>query len=176
MLQKFTNSLKLLLSTILIFTVFIATFYPVKANTTSRKISSFQLFETNLQLYAEWINLGENKGIAKLHGRVSNGFHIYSVEHQGKFSPEPTTFYLDDKRVIPSDELKESTTSEVNDEAFGMRLRVHKGDFWISRQFTVMESLIGTRKPVHGMFIYQICSEKICSLPIRKEFELLIYD
>lgn len=106
----------------------------------------------------------------KLWGRVAEGFHIYSISPQGEYSPEPTQLIIEASPLTVHKPLSESKTVWVEDEAFGERLKVHKNDFWLERVYKVKESQKPGVYSIEGSLLFQICDQKICSLPISKRF------
>ncbi len=106
----------------------------------------------------------------KLWGRVAESFHIYSISSQGEYSPEPTQLIIEASPLVSHKPLSESETVWVEDEAFDERLKVHKNDFWLERVYKVKENQKPGVYSIKGRLIYQICNQKICSLPISKSF------
>jgi len=51
---------------------------------------------------------------------------------------------------------------------FHKELKVHKNDFLISQKFKLVNPK--TMHIVKGIFKYQVCTSKICSLPLQSPF------
>jgi|GEM_PF-1121810 len=103
-------------------------------------------------------------------GRTESGYHLYSIRKQGEYAPDPTKIVVKNPFLTSSSEMKESPTVLVIDEAFEMSLQVHKGDFWISRSFLMNKMTPPGSYRISGYLLYQVCSSRICSLPLKKRF------
>lgn len=106
----------------------------------------------------------------RLIGRVNPGNHLYSIKSQGEFAPKPTRLIVTSDFLTPVSETTESEPILIIDNAFEMPLQVHNNDFWISRQYRVSSRLKPGSYPIRGYLLYQICSHRICSLPLKSRF------
>jgi hypothetical protein len=134
---------------------------------------SGQLFE----IYAEAIPNEIRNGASvrlKLWGRVAENYHIYSIQSQGQFGPEPTQLIMNTGWLAAESDLTESETVWVQDTAFNERLRVHKNDFWLEQHFRLSKQKNQGDHELTGDLVYQICSLRICSLPLTKPFTILL--
>lgn len=128
-----------------------------------------QIFEIYAEAIPNEIKNGETFRL-KLWGRVAEGYHIYSIKSQGQFAPEPTQMIVASESISAASPLNESDTVIVYDEAFKEQLRVHKHDFWLEQIFRVSMPAKGGSYEVKGDLIYQLCSQRVCSLPLSKPF------
>lgn len=106
----------------------------------------------------------------KIFGRIDRGYHLYSVRQQGDFSPNPTKIIIIDPLLTATSGVDESATLLIHDEAFDEPLRVHKNDFWISQRYQLDEQTKPGIYHLTGYLIYQICDNRICSLPLKIHF------
>lgn len=134
---------------------------------------SKNILETSIPVIVEIdpvvVKPGEKLTI-RLVGRIDEEIHLYSINPQGEFAPEPTRLVVRAAFLTPSSETAESKTRLIIDEAFEMPLRVHKNDFWVSRQYRVNSRLVPGKYDINGYLTYQICSQRICSLPLQSNF------
>jgi len=112
--------------------------------------------------------INENEFEIIVYGRLEPGQYIYSTYTSGKDSPIPSRIYLIQPKAEKKEAISESKTVSVFDEMFHKELQVHKNDFLISQKFKLIGS--DANKTVKGIFKYQICSTKICSLPLQSPF------
>ncbi len=103
-------------------------------------------------------------------GRIEQDSHLYSIRPQGEFAPDPTKLIVTAGFLSPVSSTDESSTNLVIDDAFDLPLQVHKKDFWISRQYIVNKKTKPGSYHVAGYLLYQICSQRICSLPLKSRF------
>lgn len=108
--------------------------------------------------------------VIRLIGRVEPGNHLYSVKKQGKYAPEPTEIIMTTPWLEAVDKTDESKTERVIDPAFDMSLAVHHHDFWFSRRYRLTSKAPTGRQWIRGYLRYQICSGRICSLPLKSHF------
>lgn len=108
-------------------------------------------------------------GRLRLHldGRVPEGYHLYSVAPQGPFGPQPTKLELTEPDLISLGELRESEPELIEDQALDERLWVHRGDFWVERDYRLPTE---TPKQVRGFLLYQVCDNLICLNPVKQPF------
>lgn len=104
-------------------------------------------------------------------GRIDSDSHLYSVKPQGEFAPKPTELVVTNGFLSAVSSASESPTVLVIDDAFDIPLKVHKNDFWISRRYLVKQDTKPGLYRVEGFLRYQICSFRICSLPLKSHFE-----
>jgi len=103
-------------------------------------------------------------------GRIDRDHHLYSIRQQGEFSPIPTKIVVTDPLLIATSKMDESGTLLTYDDAFEEPLYVHKDDFWISQQYILSEKAKPGNYQITGYLIYQICNNRICSLPLKNHF------
>lgn len=137
-------------------------------------VSSQSFNQVQLDVFAEFLPslTRPNHNITlKLLGRINEGFHLYSVENQGEFAPDPTRIYVLFEKLSPIGTSNESPTEIVKDNAFEQILKVHKGDFWIEQIFEVAGNIEPGNHVIKGVIVYQLCNNRICSFPLEKTFE-----
>lgn len=103
-------------------------------------------------------------------GRIDQDRHLYSIRQQGEFAPNPTRIVITSPFVTATSKMDESPTVLINDEAFETPLQVHKNDFWISRRYHLLKKIEPGSYQLTGYLLYQICSNRICSLPLKSHF------
>ncbi|MBT7890983.1 MAG: hypothetical protein HN580_18340 [Deltaproteobacteria bacterium] len=103
-------------------------------------------------------------------GRIDPGHHLYSIRQQGGFAPDPTKIVITDPFLNAVSEMDESATLLIHDDAFGTPLQVHQDDFWISLRYHVSGKANPGVYQLRGYLIYQICNNRICSLPLKNHF------
>ncbi|MBT4527536.1 MAG: hypothetical protein HOC24_13385 [Deltaproteobacteria bacterium] len=103
-----------------------------------------------------------------VYGRLKPGQYIYSTYTSGKDSPIPSRLYLIQPKAEKIEVVSESETISIFDEMFHKELKVHKNDFLISQKFKLVNPK--TMHIVKGIFKYQVCTSKICSLPLQSPF------
>ncbi len=108
--------------------------------------------------------------ILTVYGRIETGHHIYSVHSQGDFSPIPTKIAIKSGFLIPRSKTWESPPITVIDQTFDQPLKVHKNDFWLKRKFLLSSNSKIGKYQIAGYVSYQICDNRICSLPQNKIF------
>ena len=105
-----------------------------------------------------------------IEGRVAVGQHIYSVKAQGEFAPEPTQLILANPLLFLIGQTNESTPQESFDGAFEQKLLIHTNDFLISQRIQTDATLHKGKQKFSGSLRYQICDNRLCSLPKDKPF------
>ncbi len=108
--------------------------------------------------------------IVRIIGRTDRDHHLYSVKQQGEFAPNPTKIIVMDPLLTATSEMAESATLLIHDEAFDEPLQVHKNDFWISQQYQLNKNVKPGIYQISGYLLYQICDNRICSLPLKNHF------
>lgn len=103
-----------------------------------------------------------------VYGRLKWGQYIYSTFTSGKDSPIPSRIFLIQPKAEKIEGIGESETITVYDEMFHKEVSVHQNDFLISQKFKLLD--FETLQSVKGLFKYQICTNKICSLPLQSSF------
>jgi len=103
-------------------------------------------------------------------GRVAPGMHLYSVFPQGRFGPIQTKVEVERPGLIEREEITESKPKKILDQAFDLSLEVHENDFWIKKGYQVPPDMKKGDYQLEGYLSYQICDNKICSLPQKKKF------
>jgi hypothetical protein len=103
-----------------------------------------------------------------VYGRLKRGQYIYSTFTSGKDSPIPSRIFLIQPKAKKIEGINESETVLMFDEMFHKELKIHKNDFLISQSFKLLK--FETLLPCKGLFKYQICTNKICSLPLQSSF------
>ncbi|NQU65974.1 MAG: hypothetical protein HQ517_17070 [SAR324 cluster bacterium] len=103
-------------------------------------------------------------------GRIDQNHHIYSIRQQGEFAPSPTKIVITSPFVTAVSKMEESATVLIIDEAIESPLQVHQNDFWISRQYRLNNTVKPGMFQLTGYLFYQICNNKICSLPLKRHF------
>lgn len=130
----------------------------------NRLVELFVEFEPSKAKKEERIKL-------KVWGRIKSGYHIYSVQNQGEFAPDPTQILILNGKLRALSNLAESSPIEVYDESFDQKLLVHKNDFWFEQEYELIDFLEEDNQTIKGLMIYQICDNRICSLPLKMEFQ-----
>lgn len=131
--------------------------------------------EAKLEVFAEFKPATAKPGSVitlKVLGRISPGFHIYSVNSQGEFSPDPTKLILHSDEIFQAGTLKESKPIKIIDKAFNLELEVHKNDFWFEQDFHLSEVSKPGARSWRGYVLYQICDNRICSFPLERDFQV----
>jgi len=143
------NSLKLLPTLLLTFTVFFAFSQDeVKWSFSYNSDASCALFSAELK----------------------DGWHLYSQFIDEDLGPIPTTFdFLDNANLSRIELVKESNVKTVYDENFGGDLGILEGKAIFSQQILVKESTI-----LKGTVLYMVCNDKGCLPPGVEEFEIEI--
>lgn len=104
-------------------------------------------------------------------GRLKPGQYIYSTFVKGEDSPIPSQIFLIQPGAKKTKAAEESKTISKFDDIFGRNLQVHKNDFMIKQEYQLISS--ETILKAKGVFKYQICTSKICSLPIQSAFDII---
>jgi len=129
----------------------------------------------SIELLVEWqpqaLQGGAETELVLL-GRVAAGRHLYSVHDQGEFGPDPTRLLLESDLLEPVSELTESAPITKYDQAFEVPLRVHQNDFRLRRRFRLGNKVQPGLYPISGHLLFQLCSDRICSLPLKKAFQV----
>ncbi len=107
-------------------------------------------------------------------GRTEPDYHIYSVFSQGDFSPEPTRIVIESEFLEASSKVSESSPLLIIDKSFDQSLHVHKNDFWLKQKFILKSNPLNREFHVRGYLLYQICDNRICSLPRKKAFRTIL--
>ncbi len=110
----------------------------------------------------------------RVFGRIRQNQHLYSVSKQGEFSPDPTKIVVNNRYLSTVSGVKESPTILIIDKAFDLALQVHKREFWISQRYQINPTAKPGVRQISGYLLYQICSHRICSLPLKSFFETSI--
>lgn len=110
----------------------------------------------------------------RVFGRISQNQHLYSVNKQGDFSPDPTKIVVNNRYLSTVSGAKESPTILIIDKSFDLALQVHKREFWISQRYQIIPTAKPGVRQIRGYLLYQICSHRICSLPLKSFFETRI--
>ena len=142
-------------------------FFDVNAQVDWLQDNSFQL--QAIPVLAE-LKVQENNSEFEIivYGRLKPGQYIYSTYTSGKDSPIPSRMFLILPKAKKTKVISESETVSIFDEMFHKALKVHKNDFLISQKFKLVD--FKTIQIVKGIFKYQICTNKICSLPLQSPF------
>jgi hypothetical protein len=112
--------------------------------------------------------------VLKLVGRIEEGHHIYSMFPQGEFAPEPTRIVIENSMLTSLGKPSESTPKIKIDEAFEQTLKVHENDFWMKEIYLVNDvGRYGVQR-INGRVEYQVCTNKICSFLLVKEFNFTV--
>jgi hypothetical protein len=105
-----------------------------------------------------------------IYGRVAPQQHIYSIRPQGEFGPEPTAVVIEGTLLEPVSEPMESEPIRLYDGAFDTPLWVHRDRFEIRRRYRLSGPIPPGEYRVYGTLQYQICSDRMCSLPLKTPF------
>ena len=130
-------------------------------------------FISNIEIFVEALpkEISVNQDFSlKLWGRVPDNYHIYSISSQGSYAPDSTQLLVNSDLLRAVSPLEESETEQIFDEAFEQKLQVHKHDFWLERKYRFKNSSFSGKYSINGSLIFQICSKRICSLPVSKPF------
>jgi len=106
-----------------------------------------------------------------IYGRIDDGSHIYSIDHQGDFAPEPTRLVIESKSIVKCSNTQESAVKNIFDEAFNIPLKVHKDEFRLNQNCVVNRNAQNGIHEIRGYLQYQICDNRICSLPLKIKFQ-----
>lgn len=109
-----------------------------------------------------------------LTGKISPGSHIYSVREQGQLGPVPTGIEVKSKILKRVGGVSESPTETLYDVTFGDLLKIHKNQFYLTQVYQIFPYAKPGKHYMKGEFIYQICDNRICSLPMKKQFRFEI--
>lgn len=140
-----------------------------------KKIDS-DLFQP-LDIIIELSTIKVNKDLITtlyIYGRIHPGYHIYSVINQGEDSPNPTKITVEQEFLVSVSEIKETPPVLIMDESFEKPLRVHKNEFQFEQRFQLSRPQKNGKYQISGFILYQYCTDKICSLPLRKRFKALL--
>jgi len=133
--------------------------------------------DISLELIADFspnlIKKGETTTLTIL-GRVGKRYHIYSVFPQGEFAPKPTEVFLENQWLSKINSTTESETTNIHDQAFDLSLKIHQNDFWISNEYVLSNVTHPGKNVIDGYLTYQICDNRICSLPTKRYFKATI--
>jgi hypothetical protein len=130
--------------------------------------------DKSLSIFAEFSHkqsATKTEIILTIHGRVDEGFHVYSIHPQGDFAPDPTQLILESKILNLTGALKESKPQTIIDDAFRLPLKVHKNEFWLRQKCSIAKDVKQGLHNIRGYIQYQVCNNRICSLPLRKHFQ-----
>ncbi len=108
--------------------------------------------------------------ILTITGRVAEGQHIYSIVKQRGFAPEPTGLTIESSHLALSGQLRESPPQRLFDGAFEQELLIHSDDFELNQSVKTDTTLSQGYYRFYGNIQYQICDNRICSLPQKKPF------
>lgn len=110
----------------------------------------------------------------KVQGRVDSEMHIYSNTFQGEYAPEPTHIALASSDFQIEKKKSESKPLTLFDETFETKLKTHKNEFWMKQSFRFKADKKKTWKTgpkvLSGYLEFQVCNNRICSVPLQKEF------
>lgn len=126
-----------------------------------------------IQLFAEWVPYrltGGSETSLIVYGRIDPDQHIYSIHQQGDAGPEPTRIKLDTKWLTPVSDLNETQPLAKYDASFEGTLMVHINEFQFDRRFRLAPGVSPGVYQIRGHLLFQICSDRICSLLIKKPF------
>ncbi|MGK0289198.1 MAG: hypothetical protein ACI86H_000629 [bacterium] len=139
--------------------------------------SSFPDFSKQVELFAKLtpskVKVGQVVQLSLL-GRVIQGSHIYSVHSQGKNKPSSTKIRVVSTWFQKKGKTTESKTKIILDEAYQKKVNAHQGDFQIHQKYILKQGVLGAQK-LQGKFTFQICNQRICSLPITKSFSTFFH-
>ena len=130
--------------------------------------------DTSLRVIAEFSPDQAYKNsqiLLTVYGIIDEGFHVYSVLPQGDFAPEPTQLILESEVLSLTGPLQESMPQTIIDDAFSLPLKVHKNEFWLKQKCSVAKDVKQGIHNIRGYIQYQVCNNRICSLPLRIYFQ-----
>ena len=130
----------------------------------NKSLSIFAEFSPNPSSYNSHV-------ILTIYGRIVEGFHLYSIFSQGDFAPEPTRLMLESRILSRSGSLQESKPRTIIDDAFNLPLKVHKDEFWLKQKYLVVKDVKQGFHKIGGYIQYQVCNNRICSLPLKVYFQ-----
>ena len=143
----------------------------------SEKAIDSDLFQP-LDIITKLSSIKKNRSLITtlyIYGRVHPGHHIYSVMNQGEDSPKPTDIIIENNFLSAISSIKESLPSIIMDESFEKPLMVHKNEFQFEQNFKLRQSIKSGKYQIFGYILYQSCTNRICSLPLKKRFETTLH-
>ena len=109
-------------------------------------------------------------------GRLKNSQYIYSGKAQGELGPIPTSIELDHPLFSKVGPVTESETTQIADQTFDRFLNIHRKEFHIKQRFRVerLPDVDAGKLTISGYLLYQQCTDRICSLPTKSNFDLVL--
>ena len=117
---------------------------------------------------------GQNGLEVSVYGRLKESQYIYSGESQGDPAPIPTSIELDHPLFAKKGTVMESRTVQIRDTHFDRVLKVHRQEFQMRQKFTMKRLPLGENLVVGGYLLYQQCTGRLCSLPTKSHFEIVV--
>ena len=102
-----------------------------------------------------------------IHVFPATGWYLYSISVLPADGPEPTRIVTSTVSHFAVGVLQETQPEWVEDEAFGMKLPVHRKPFVLTQGFRITE---GTKSGVQdwkGELHFQSCNQRIC-VPLQR--------
>ena len=102
-----------------------------------------------------------------IHVFPATGWYLYSISVSPADGPEPTRIVTSTVSHFAVGVLQETQPEWVEDEAFGMKLPVHRKPFVLTQGFRITE---GTKSGVQdwkGELHFQSCNQRICA-PLQR--------
>ena len=101
---------------------------------------------------------------------VATGSHIYSLEEQLDGSLA-SRIELKSSNLLPRGKWTETPPKITMDEVFQKVVKTHAGITEFSREYQIPLTAKPGEISIDGTFIYRVCDNKICSMPISLEFQ-----
>lgn len=133
------------------------------------KDSTFKI--SPLRIYAEFDPPQVVSGMIvtlTIRGFLEEGWHIYSLAKQQEDALDPTQVSYQTEEHLPMGALQESTPQIIKDEALGMTLAVHKGEFVFRQQFKISSEALPGEQTFEGTMHYHLCNNKVCT-PLKHQ-------
>ena len=145
---------------------------PIRWSSGDAALKPIKIFaESNLRTVGRQVELE-----VTVFGRLPEASYLYSTEHQGESGPIPSSVELENPLFSKTGAAEESETVGIADGTFGRPLKVHRKEFQIRQRFKAerLPNPAGGILAIGGYLLYQQCTEKICSLPTKSAFDLLL--
>ena len=97
---------------------------------------------------------------------VPPGSHVYSVALEEGLGPVGTKVFIEPGLEVSPEDMTETPPKPIMDQAFGLTLQAHEGNFEI-----IVRLAQPAPKGLKGYLLYQICDNRICSLPQTAPFQ-----
>ncbi|MCP4296765.1 MAG: DUF255 domain-containing protein [Proteobacteria bacterium] len=114
---------------------------------------------------------GENIRI-KVEINIIEGWHIYSVIHQGEDAPPPTSLTVQNRSFVKDGPAFETRPINDFDKVIGLNLSYHENDAILYQNLKVPDELPVGSSTIPITVRFQTCSDRICLPPESKNIDL----